>query len=75
MPLNPYRASFDPETLAILQAVFDDAWAELLATGSALVSEANRDLIRSAIAKRIVAAAQNGERDPATLKLAALRID
>jgi hypothetical protein len=75
MPFCQYRASFDPETLAVLQTVFDTAWAELLATGSVLVSDANRDQTRTMLAKRIIAAAENGERDQATLKLAALRND
>ena len=73
MPFSEYRASFDPKTLEILQAAFNSAWQELLTTGVVLVSDATRESIRATLVKRIVAAAQQGERDPTALKLAALR--
>jgi hypothetical protein len=73
VPYSEYRASFDPKTLEILQSAFDSASQELLATGVVLVSDATRESVRATLAKRIVAAAQQGERDPAALTLAALR--
>jgi hypothetical protein len=73
VPFTSYRSSFDPETLAVLQAAFDSAWQELQTSGNRLASDADREAARARLAKRIVAAAAAGERDPAVLKLAALQ--
>ena len=71
MPFTPYRSSFDPETLQVLQKAFDMAWAEAVALPGVKIDE---QTTRELIAKRIVAAAQeNGERAPARLKRHALQ--
>jgi hypothetical protein len=63
--------SYDPETLDMLIRVFDEAWA---ATQAKLVNRpSDANALRSALAKVIIAAADKGERDPARLKLIALR--
>ena len=64
-------SSFDPETLSLLSRVFDEAWIETqVMLGN---KPLNATAVRSALAKRIMAAAKGGERDPARLKLTALQ--
>ena len=58
-------ASYDPETLALLTAAFNEAWHELQAK-EGLRSDAI--LARNLLASRIMLAANQGERDPAKLK-------
>jgi hypothetical protein len=57
-------AFFDPDTIALLRSVLDDAWSRL-PPGQTNVS-------RSLLAERILKAARNGERDPARLRTRAL---
>ena len=42
MPFSNFRDSYDAETLMILQAVFDEAWAVLMASGTTFDQEAAR---------------------------------
>ena len=56
--------SFDPKTLAILYAVFDDVVAAL----DAEITDANRHRIHTAIAKAIIDLGKTGQLDPAQLK-------
>jgi hypothetical protein len=72
VPFSPYRSSFDPETLAVLQGAFDAAWQELQTAGSIFAQDAYGESAREMLAKKIVAAAKSGERDPEKLRLAAL---
>ena len=58
-------AVYDPETLSMLTAVFNDAWKELVADGSVQIDP---DVARQWLATRIMCAAARGERDPARLK-------
>jgi hypothetical protein len=63
--------SFDPDTLSLLSRVFNEAWMETqIILGTKPLDPTS---IRSLIAKRIMAAANGGERDPKRLKLIALR--
>ena len=64
-------SSFDPETLSLLSRVFDEAWIETQVTLGNKPLDATA--VRSALAKRIMAAAKGGERDPDRLKLIALQ--
>ncbi len=59
--------SFDAETIRTMGQVFDKACSSLRDFGSAV-------LVREIIAKRIIEAAKNGERDPARLFEQALRV-
>ena len=70
MPLTPYRSSFNPETLDILQEAFDLAWEEAATLTNLHIDEKSaRDLI----AKSIVDAARDrGENNPFRLKRCAL---
>jgi hypothetical protein len=62
--LRQRSVAFDPEELALLGSVFDQALASL---PYAMQTRSNR----SAIAKNIMACAATGERDPTQLELAA----
>lgn len=64
-------AAYDPETLGVLNRVFDEAWMDI----QTMLGAAPLDptAMRSEVAKRIMAAANDGERDLARLKLIALR--
>ena len=66
--LTKEGGSFDAETTRIMGQVFDQACRSLQDHGSAV-------LVREVIAKRIIQAANNGERDPARLYEQALRVD
>ena len=63
-------SSYDPQTLDVLTRVFDEAWIDV----QKMVGPRPLDPIglRSQLAKRIMAAAANGERDPRRLKLLAM---
>jgi hypothetical protein len=61
----PPDAIFDPETAAMLGAVFDN-------TIAALRDKGQPDIVKEAIAKRILALAAKGERNPERLREAAL---
>ena len=58
-------AAFDPETIALLLAVLDEAWDSLNAQEQAQSS-------KSLLAERILHLAATGERDPVRLRVAAL---
>ena len=64
-------ASYDPETLRAVSDAFDEAWIEY----RALLPVEPLDAVatRSAMAKRIMAAVNEGECDPARLKWIAVR--
>ena len=57
--------AFDPETIALLHAVLDEAWDSLNAQEQAQSS-------KSLLAERILHLAATGERDPVRLRVAAL---
>ncbi len=58
--------AFGPEALAVMSEAFEAALKELQDTGQP-------EVVREAIALRIIAAARFGERDPVRLRAAALR--
>ena len=55
---------FDPETVAMLRDVLDDAWSRLPA--------GQTNVTRSLLAERILKAARDGERDPSRLRARAV---
>ena len=63
-------SSYDPETLVVLSRVFDEAWIDIRARVGPTPVDA--DGLRSVLAKRIIAAATTGERDPRRLKFIAM---
>lgn len=56
-------ASFDPETVALLASAFDAAWDTVRKSGSPLAGDAQAASTRERLAKKIIALAQNGERN------------
>ena len=54
------NVAFDPETLAILEGVFEEAWVSIQA-------QRNGNITRAALAERILKLAVKGERNPARL--------
>jgi hypothetical protein len=63
---------FDPETVEVLVAAFDDAWRSVAASGIDSTLEAKVSLMRLVLARRILELAQTGERDLNRLREAAL---
>jgi hypothetical protein len=65
MPIGEFlaKSAFDPETTAALASAFDTAWETVKRSGSPLASDANAQSSRERLAKYIIAAAQDGERD------------
>ena len=64
-------AHYDPETLGVVTRAFDEAWIDIQVMLGA--KPLNATAIRSTLAKRIMIAVAEGERDPARLKWIALR--
>jgi hypothetical protein len=60
------NSSFDPQTLVVLEAAFDEAWLTLKAVGNSTIrpDELARSLLRLAM---------DGERDPVRLHDGALK--
>ena len=65
-------ASYDPESLHLLTQAFEAAWREVQAANPNQ-TEADLAIMRKMMALRIMAAANEGERDPERLKDLALR--
>jgi hypothetical protein len=61
---------FDPETVRILTAVFEDVWRALDGNGNADRVDAKRD----ELANLIISMAQYGEHDPSRLREQAVSI-
>jgi hypothetical protein len=64
-------ASYDPETLRVVSDAFDEAWKEYRALLP--VEPVDAAATRSAMARRIMAAIDEGRRDSDQLKWIALR--
>ena len=65
--------SVEPDLQPVIELAFEAAWRELrLSPGRGLTSHHER-ATRAELARRIMAAAAEGERDPLRLKLTALR--
>ena len=64
-------AAFDPDTVQILVGAFDDAWASLL-NSDAPFAENHSETARDILARHIIEAAKNGERDQHKLSEGAL---
>ena len=67
MPMHPFilPGVFDPEAVAAMSEAFEAAFEVLQDAGQP-------DVMRETIAKRIIAAATVGERDPIRLRAAAI---
>jgi hypothetical protein len=61
-----HSASFDPQTLVLLEAAFDEAWLTLKAIGNTTVRP-------DELARSVLRLAMEGERDPVRLHDGALQ--
>jgi hypothetical protein len=66
------EAVFDPETLRILTAAFDAAWASIEASGTPFSTANYGEAAREIIGKHIIKAAKSGQRDQQQLRDGAL---
>jgi len=66
-----FSGVFEPELLQVLRATLDEAWREAQDRRAFDVA-ASDARARTVLAKRLLARARQGERDPARLKLYAL---
>jgi len=69
--LAEYPAWFEPDEVQIFVAAFDDAWEAVQASG-VIYPEATAKAARAILAKHIIEAAKQGERDHARLRDGAL---
>ncbi len=63
MPMVLTGRAFDPETTSLLGAAFDEAWQTVKTSGSPLADERHAASTREILAKRILVAGHQGERD------------
>jgi hypothetical protein len=68
MPFSEYRDNFEPETLVVLEAAFNEAWEALRISGANF----DHETTRKALAELIMSFAAEGETDPKRLKALAL---
>jgi len=61
-----HSPSFDPQTLVVLEAAFDEAWLTLKAVGNSTVRP-------DELARSVLRLAMEGERDPVRLHDGALK--
>ena len=60
-----HNSAFDPQTLVLLEAAFDEAWLSLKSVG-------NRTVKPDELARAVLRLAMEGERDPVRLSDGAL---
>jgi len=70
--LAKHLGVFDPDDIRILVGAFDKAWEAVQASGEVFDSKARVDTARAILAKHIIAAAKEGERDEGRLRDGAL---
>src|SRR5215211_4644114 len=70
--LNEHAGVFDPDEVRVLVAAFEKAWASVQASGATFDTKTKAELARAILAKHIIAAAKQGERDQGRLRDGAL---
>ena len=70
--LNEHPGVFGPDDVRILVAAFEKAWASVEASGAGVNTETKAESAREILAKHIIAAATQGERDQGRLRDGAL---
>jgi hypothetical protein len=70
--LNEHPGVFGPDDVRILVAAFEAAWASVQANGAVFDTGTKAELARAILAKHIIAAAKQGERDQGRLRDGAL---
>ena len=71
--LKSHQGVFNPEEVSILTTVFDEAWKTVQDGAGASALNGEAQAMREGIARRIIALALLGERDPSRLRDEALR--
>ena len=71
LALGEFDQVFDAEDMQILSAAFDKAWEAVQASG-VIYQQDKIELVRAILAKHIIAAAKDGERDHGRLRDGAL---
>ena len=71
--LKSHQGVFNPEEVSILTTVFDEAWKTVQGGAGAAALNGEAQAMREGIARRIIALALLGERDPSRLREEALR--
>jgi hypothetical protein len=66
--LDEHPGAFDPDDVRILVAAFEKAWASVQASGTVFDTETKAESARAILAKHIIAAAKQGERDQGRLR-------
>ncbi len=66
------EAAFDPDEVRILTSAFDKAWEAVQASGAKFDTETHSRAAQTVIAKHIIEAAKQGERDQCRLSDGAL---
>jgi hypothetical protein len=70
--LAEHLGVFDPDDIQILVTAFDKAWEAVRASGVVFDTKDKADTARAILAKHIIAAAKDGERDEGRLRDGAL---
>jgi hypothetical protein len=70
--LNEHPGVFDPDEVRILVAAFEKAWTSVQASGAVFDTKPKAEAARAILAKHIIAAAKQGERDQGRLRDGAL---
>lgn len=70
--LKEHPGAFDPDAIRILVAAFDKAWQSVQASGAIFDTDAAAEIARAVLAKHIIEAAKQGERDQRRLRDGAL---
>jgi hypothetical protein len=70
--LKEHSGAFDPDEVHTLIAAFDKAWESVQATGAIFDTDAAAEIARAVLAKHIIEAAKQGERDQGRLRDGAL---
>ena len=70
--LKEHAGAFDPDEIRILVAAFDKAWESVQASGGIVDPDTRVESARAILAKHIIEAAKQGERDQGRLRDGAL---
>jgi hypothetical protein len=70
--LKEYPGAFNPDEIRTLVAAFDKAWESVQASGAIFDTDAATEIARAVLAKHIIEAAKQGERDQRRLRDGAL---
>jgi hypothetical protein len=70
--LAEHLGVFDPDDIRILVTAFEKAWDAVQASGAVFETKTKAEIARAILAKHIIGAAKDGERDDERLRNGAL---